>query len=129
VTGAAVAAAGLVVVSANYRSGFEGFGHIDAAPDNRALLDQLAALGWVQDNIGRFGGDPGNVTVLGQSAGPARSLPCWRFHEQPTCFVARSAEHPADVLHDRPRCRDLGGDLQRTRANPERGRPCRRCPG
>ncbi len=68
-TGAAVAAAGAVVVSANYRSGFEGFAHIDGAPDNRALLDQLAALRWVQDSIVGFGGDPGNVTVLGQSAG------------------------------------------------------------
>jgi para-nitrobenzyl esterase len=68
-TGAAVAAAGAVLVSANYRSGFEGFAHIDGAPDNRALLDQLAALHWVQDNIAGFGGDPDNVTVLGQSAG------------------------------------------------------------
>jgi para-nitrobenzyl esterase len=68
-TGAAVAEAGAVVVSANYRSGFEGFAHINGARDNRALLDQLAALRWVQDNIARFGGDPGNVTVLGQSAG------------------------------------------------------------
>jgi para-nitrobenzyl esterase len=68
-TGAAVAAAGAVLVSANYRSGFEGFGHISGAPDNRALLDQVAALRWVQDNIAPFGGDPSNVTVLGQSAG------------------------------------------------------------
>jgi para-nitrobenzyl esterase len=68
-TGAALAAAGAVVVSANYRSGFEGFAHIDGAPDNRALLDQLAALRWVQDNIAGFGGDPGHVTALGQSAG------------------------------------------------------------
>ena len=68
-TGAAVAAAGAVVVSANYRTGFEGFAHISEAPDNRGLLDQVAALGWVQDNVAGFGGDPGNVTVLGQSAG------------------------------------------------------------
>lgn len=68
-TGAAVAAAGVVVVSANYRSGFEGFAHLDGAPDNRALLDQLAALRWVQDEVFRFGGDPDEVTVLGQSAG------------------------------------------------------------
>lgn len=68
-TGADLAAAGAVVVSAHYRSGFEGFAHIDGAPANRALLDQLAALRWVQDNIVRFGGDPDNVTVLGQSAG------------------------------------------------------------
>ena len=67
--GAAVAAAGAVVVSAHYRSGFEGFAHIDGAPDNRALLDQLAALRWVQDNIEGFGGDPDNATLLGQSAG------------------------------------------------------------
>ena len=68
-TGAALAAAGAVVVSANYRSGFEGFARVAGAPDNRALLDQLAALRWVQDNIACFGGDPDNVTVLGQSAG------------------------------------------------------------
>ena len=68
-TGAAVAAAGAVVVSAHYRSGFEGFAHLEGAPDNRALLDQLAALRWVQDEVSRFGGDPDEVTVLGQSAG------------------------------------------------------------
>lgn len=68
-TGAAVAAAGAVLVSAHYRSGFEGFAHVDGAPYNRGLLDQLAALDWVQDNIAYFGGDPDNVTVLGQSAG------------------------------------------------------------
>lgn len=67
--GATLARAGAVVVSAHYRSGFEGFAHLDGAPDNRALLDQLAALRWVRDNITAFGGDPANVTVLGQSAG------------------------------------------------------------
>jgi para-nitrobenzyl esterase len=68
-TGATLAGAGAVVVSAHYRSGFEGFARLAGAPDNRALLDQLAALHWVRDNITAFGGDPANVTVLGQSAG------------------------------------------------------------
>jgi para-nitrobenzyl esterase len=67
--GAALARAGAVVVSAHYRTGAEGFARLDGAPDNRGLLDQVAALRWVQDDIAAFGGDPGEVTVLGQSAG------------------------------------------------------------
>jgi para-nitrobenzyl esterase len=67
--GAILARAGTVVVSLHYRTGAEGFARIDGAPDNRGLLDQVAALQWVHDNITAFGGDPGNVTVLGQSAG------------------------------------------------------------
>lgn len=67
--GATIATAGNVVVSAHYRSGFEGFAQIDGAPANRGLLDQVAALRWVRENIHAFGGDPGNVTALGQSAG------------------------------------------------------------
>ncbi|MFE6836748.1 carboxylesterase/lipase family protein [Streptomyces sp. NPDC057705] len=60
---------GVVVVTFNYRVGLEGFGHIEGAPANRGLLDQAAALEWVRDNIRAFGGDPGRVTVFGQSAG------------------------------------------------------------
>uniref|UniRef100_A0AAU2JHX7 Carboxylic ester hydrolase n=1 Tax=Streptomyces sp. NBC_00049 TaxID=2903617 RepID=A0AAU2JHX7_9ACTN len=60
---------GVVVVTFNYRVGLEGFGHIEGAPANRGLLDQVAALEWVRDNIRAFGGDPGRVTVFGQSAG------------------------------------------------------------
>ena len=60
---------GVVVVTFNYRVGIEGFARIDAAPANRGLLDQVAALEWVRDNIGVFGGDPDQVTVFGQSAG------------------------------------------------------------
>jgi para-nitrobenzyl esterase len=67
--GAALAAAGAVVVSMNYRVGVEGFAHLTGAPDNRGILDQVAALRWVHDNIDAFGGAPGNVTVFGQSAG------------------------------------------------------------
>jgi para-nitrobenzyl esterase len=67
--GETLARAGVVMVSMNYRTGVEGFAHIADAPDNRGILDQAAALRWVQDNIAGFGGDPGNVTVFGQSAG------------------------------------------------------------
>ncbi|MFE8963229.1 carboxylesterase/lipase family protein [Streptomyces iakyrus] len=59
----------VVVVSLNYRLGMEGFAFIEGAPANRGLLDQVAALEWVRDNIESFGGDPGQVTVFGESAG------------------------------------------------------------
>ncbi|MFC7331106.1 carboxylesterase/lipase family protein [Marinactinospora rubrisoli] len=67
--GTRLAEQGLVVVSLNYRVGFEGFGHVPGAPDNRGLLDQVAALRWVARNIGAFGGDPTNVTLAGESSG------------------------------------------------------------
>jgi len=60
---------GVVCVSVNYRLGMEGFGNLPGAPSNRGLLDQIAALHWVQDNIAAFGGDPGKVTIFGESAG------------------------------------------------------------
>jgi para-nitrobenzyl esterase len=58
-----------VFVSLNYRVGMEGFAQIAGAPANRGLLDAVAALTWVKENIQNFGGDPGNVTVFGESAG------------------------------------------------------------
>ncbi|GAB2503636.1 carboxylesterase/lipase family protein [Nocardiopsis aegyptia] len=67
--GSAFARDGVVLVSVNYRLGVEGFGVFPDAPDNRGLLDQIAALEWVRDNVAAFGGDPGNVTVFGESAG------------------------------------------------------------
>ena len=59
----------VVVVTLNYRVGIEGFTRIDGAPANRGLLDQVAALEWVRENVTAFGGDPGQVTVFGESAG------------------------------------------------------------
>ncbi|MCZ4119983.1 carboxylesterase/lipase family protein [Streptomyces sp. H39-S7] len=60
---------GVVVVTFNYRVGPEGFGWIEGAPANRGLLDQVAALEWVRDNIRAFGGDPDRVMLFGESAG------------------------------------------------------------
>jgi para-nitrobenzyl esterase len=60
---------GVVCVTINYRLGCDGFLFLDDTTPNRGLLDQIAALEWVQENIGAFGGDPGNVTVFGESAG------------------------------------------------------------
>lgn len=75
--GAALARKGAVVVSINYRLGIFGFfAHPELTREsslgssgNYGLLDTVAALRWVQDNVARFGGDPGNVTIAGQSAG------------------------------------------------------------
>jgi para-nitrobenzyl esterase len=68
----------VIVVTINYRLGVFGFfSHPALAAEdatypyagNQGLLDQRAALQWVRDNIGRFGGDPDNVTIFGESAG------------------------------------------------------------
>lgn len=67
--GTAFARDGVILVTVNYRLGIPGFLHLPDAVDNRGLLDVQAALRWVRDNIAAFGGDPGNVTLFGQSAG------------------------------------------------------------
>ncbi|HZC99539.1 MAG TPA: carboxylesterase family protein [Actinomycetes bacterium] len=70
-------AKGVVVVTTNYRIGMLGFLAHPAlsaespehASGNYGLMDQQAALAWVQRNVARFGGDPDNVTIFGESAG------------------------------------------------------------
>ena len=69
--GSAFASSGVVYVAINYRVGVEGFVPIEGGSTNLGLRDQLLALKWVRDNIAAFGGDPGNVTVFGESAGAA----------------------------------------------------------
>jgi para-nitrobenzyl esterase len=75
--GETLAQKGVVLVTINYRLGVFGFfSHPALAANspygtsgNYGLLDQIAALRWVRDNIAAFGGDPSNVTIFGQSAG------------------------------------------------------------
>ena len=71
-----IAKRGVIVVSVNYRIGAFGFlAHDDLskespdAPTNFGLLDQQAGIKWVKRNIAAFGGDPDNITIMGQSAG------------------------------------------------------------
>jgi para-nitrobenzyl esterase len=79
--GWALAKKGVVVVSLNYRLGpFGFFSHPELtkesghnASGNQAVLDCIAALKWVKNNIAAFGGDPNNVTIFGESAGAALS--------------------------------------------------------
>ncbi|MEU3606874.1 carboxylesterase family protein [Streptomyces sp. NPDC035033] len=120
--GTALARAGLVVVTLNHRLGFEGFGHVpdgsgtaaegtagrtaaeDAAPphpDNRGLLDQIAALRWIRDNIAAFGGDPGRVTLAGQSSG-ATAVACLMAMDRARGLFHRAVVHsPASPFHTR----------------------------
>ncbi|MEU8577641.1 carboxylesterase/lipase family protein [Streptomyces asoensis] len=96
--GTVLARAGLVVVTLNYRLGFEGFGHVlggaTAHPDNRGLLDQIAALRWVRANIAAFGGDPDNVTIAGQSSGAA-SVACLMVMDGARGLFHRAIAHSA----------------------------------
>jgi para-nitrobenzyl esterase len=144
--GSAFARDGIVLVSIGYRLGIEGFLHLDDAPDNRAVLDWIAALTWVRDNIGAFGGDPGKVTIAGQSAGGGAAQTLMATPSAHGLFRAaisqsgavKSPQHRRDALADSARLtertgvpalasalRDLTGDellaLQDALATPEAG--------
>ena len=83
----------VVVVSINYRLGALGFLCLPGVSDgNLGLLDQVAALRFVRDNIAAFGGDPDNVTVVGQSAGAASIAILMTMPQAAVCSAARSCK-------------------------------------
>jgi len=95
---------GVVTVSISYRLGFDGFGWVEDAPSNRGVRDWLLALEWVQQNIAAFGGDPGRVTIAGQSAGGGAVL---------TLLGMEKAQH---LFHGAYAISGALGDVSATRA-------------
>jgi para-nitrobenzyl esterase len=109
--GVALARQGVVVVTLNYRLGPLGFFVHPAiereAPGgavNFGLLDQIAALRWVQRNIAAFGGDPGQVTLFGQSAG-AQSVLALMSSPLSRGLMQRAIVQSAYGLPARPRAK------------------------
>jgi carboxylesterase type B len=95
---------GCVVVTCNYRLGLFGFfAHpllAEESPDgvsgNYGLLDQIAVLEWVRDNIASFGGDPGQVTIFGESAGGQAVLNLMSSPRAHGLFHRAIAQSPSD---------------------------------
>ena len=81
----------LVLVTFNYREGVEGFAQIAGAPANRGLLDQIAVLQWVQENIEAFGGDRDQVTIFGESAGAGCVAALLATPRATVCSAAQSS--------------------------------------
>lgn len=103
--GAALARRGCVYVSVNYRLGALGCLDLSSLStsefqldSNLFLRDLLMALGWVRDNIGAFGGDPGNVTIFGESAGAHAVATLLAVPEANGLFRQAISESPASGL-------------------------------
>lgn len=64
----------VVIISMNYRLGVFGFLHLPDKTTNVGILDQVAVLKWINQNIEKFGGDPDNITIFGESAGGSSVL-------------------------------------------------------
>lgn len=105
--GTQLAKQGVVVVTINYRLGALGyFAHpaltaeveAEAPLGNFGLMDQLAALRWVQTNIASFGGDPARVTVFGESAGAVSTMTLLSMPEASGLFSAAIVQSGVNLL-------------------------------
>ena len=112
----------VILVTIGYRTGIMGFIDLSGFPDgneykesgNLGLLDQVTALRWIQQNITAFGGDPGNVTIFGESAGAgsATLLPLIEgtqglFHR----YIAQSGS--VSLTYSRKECQELTRRLRK----------------
>lgn len=112
--GEPLASQGAVVVSFNYRMGMLGFlAHPALSKEsprgvsgNYGLLDMVAALQWVKRNIAAFGGDPGNVTIFGESAGGTAVLLLMVMPDAKGLFHKAIAQSPAWIGHAWSRIKD-----------------------
>ncbi|WBO65515.1 carboxylesterase/lipase family protein [Streptomyces camelliae] len=100
-----------VVVTLNYRLGMEGFALWTGAPANRGLLDQVAALEWVQENIAGFGGDPARVTVFGESAGAGSIAALLAMPRARGLFRRAIAQSVPGTFFSAELAADIAGDL------------------
>jgi para-nitrobenzyl esterase len=101
----------IVVVTFNYRTGVEGFAQIQGAPANRGLLDQVAALEWVRDNIAAFGGDPDLVTIFGQSAGAGSVASLLAMPRASGLFRRAIAQSVPGIYYSPPLAADIAGAI------------------
>ena len=99
----------VVVVGINHRLNIFGFlslaqfgGPAYADSGNAGMLDIVGALGWVRDNIGRFGGDPGNVTIFGQSGGGGKVSTLLAMPSAKGLFHKAIVESGSTLTHMRP---------------------------
>jgi para-nitrobenzyl esterase len=110
--GSYLAAAGMVVVTMNYRLGALGFlAHPELTGEsghsgNYGLMDQIFALQWIKRNIAAFGGDPGNVTIFGESAGGTSVAMLMASPLAGGLFQRAAAQSPGSLPH---RLRELDG--------------------
>lgn len=122
--GDGLAQRGVVYVSLNYRVGALGFmAHKGLSAEseqgvsgNYGILDQIAALQWVRDNISAFGGDPDNITIFGESAGAANTTTLVVSPPAQGLFkraISQSGGYPVDSFYTLEEAEILGGNIAR----------------